>query len=74
MLAAFLGQAADWVRPDVDWHALAPELVLIVGINLILAVDLMIDESRKWMLASMTARLSACLMNALMPQQLKVLR
>jgi NADH-quinone oxidoreductase subunit N len=54
MLAALLAQAADWVRPDVDWHGLAPELVLVVGINLILAVDLAIDESRKWMLASLT--------------------
>jgi NADH-quinone oxidoreductase subunit N len=54
MIASLLAQGADWIRPTVDWHALAPELVLIVGINLILAVDLWIDQSRKWILASMT--------------------
>ena len=27
-------------RPTIDWHALAPELVLVVGINLVLLVDL----------------------------------
>ena len=64
MIAALLGQAAEWIRPEVDWHALAPELVLIVGINLILAIDLWIDESRKWILASLTGFI---LLGALVP-------
>ena len=29
------------VTPTIDWHAIAPELVLIVGINLVLATDLL---------------------------------
>ncbi len=54
MLAALLAQAGDFVRPAVDWHALAPELVLVVGINIVLATDLTLDQSRKWMTASLT--------------------
>ncbi len=53
MLASLLAQA-DWTAPTIDWHALAPELVLIVGINVILAVDLLIDESKKWAVATLT--------------------
>ncbi len=53
MLASLLAQA-DWVAPTIDWHALAPELVLVVGINVILGVDLLIDESKKWAIATMT--------------------
>jgi len=53
VIAALLAQGADWIRPDVDWHALAPEIVLVVGINLVLLVDLWIDESKKWMMATL---------------------
>lgn len=54
MILAFLAQAADWIRPDTDWHALAPELVLIVGINLVLLIDLWLEDAKKWMMASLT--------------------
>ena len=54
MILAFLAQAAEWVRPDADWHALAPELVLIVGINLVLLIDLWLEDAKKWMMASLT--------------------
>jgi NADH-quinone oxidoreductase subunit N len=53
MLIALLAQGTDWIRPDVDWHALAPEIVLIVGINLVLLVDLWLDASKKWMMATL---------------------
>ena len=33
MLATILAQAGDWVSPTIDWHELAPELVLAIGIN-----------------------------------------
>jgi NADH-quinone oxidoreductase subunit N len=48
-----LAQAPEWIAPDVDWHALAPELVLVVGINLVLLVDLWIDQTKKWMIATL---------------------
>lgn len=54
MIAAFLGQSAEWITPVVDWHAIAPELVLVVGINVVLASDLLFEESRKWATASLT--------------------
>jgi len=54
VILAFLAQAADWIRPDTDWHALAPELVLIVGINLVLLIDLWLEDAKKWMMASLT--------------------
>lgn len=53
MFASFLAQAAEWSPPDIDWHALAPEIVLAVGINLVLLVDLWISESKKWMQATL---------------------
>ena len=54
MIATLLAQGSDWIRPDVDWHALAPELVLIVGINLVLLIDLWLDEAKKWMMGALT--------------------
>jgi NADH-quinone oxidoreductase subunit N len=54
VIGALLAQSADWIRPDVDWHALAPEIILIAGINVVLLIDLWIEESKKWMLATLT--------------------
>jgi NADH-quinone oxidoreductase subunit N len=55
VLSTVLAQA--WEAPTIDWHALAPELVLLVGINVILAIDLWIDESKKWMVATLSGML-----------------
>ncbi|WP_394939717.1 NADH-quinone oxidoreductase subunit N [uncultured Ilumatobacter sp.] len=54
MLAALLAQATDWVAPTIDWHAIAPELVLVAGINIVLLIDLNISESKKWIMATLT--------------------
>ncbi len=54
MIGALVAQAAEWQAPHVDWHAIAPEIVLIIGINVVLLVDLWIDESKKWMMATLT--------------------
>lgn len=54
MIASLLGQASEWVAPTLDWHALAPELILVIGINVILAIDLMVEESKQWMIATLT--------------------
>jgi NADH-quinone oxidoreductase subunit N len=54
VIAGLLAQAAEWQSPTIDWHAIAPELVLIVGINLVLATDLMVDETKKWATATLT--------------------
>jgi len=56
MLASLIAQAtgAGWTAPTIDWHAIAPELVLVVGINIVLLIDLNIAEAKKWMLATLT--------------------
>jgi NADH-quinone oxidoreductase subunit N len=55
MIGGLFAQASsEWATPVIDWHAIAPELVLIVGINIVLASDLLVDESRKWAAASLT--------------------
>ena len=52
MIASLLAQA--WTAPTIDWHAIAPELVLVAGINLVLLIDLWLDESKKWAMATLT--------------------
>jgi NADH-quinone oxidoreductase subunit N len=52
LLSSVLAQA--WVAPTIDWHAIAPELVLVVGINLVLFIDLWLDDSKKWVMATLT--------------------
>ena len=54
MIATLLAQAGDWVSPTIDWHALAPELILAIGINLVLLLDLQLAETKKWMMATIT--------------------
>ncbi len=54
MLASLLAQSSDWIAPTIDWHAIAPELVLVVGINIILGIDLFLSEAKKWMIATLT--------------------
>jgi NADH-quinone oxidoreductase subunit N len=54
MIASLLAQAGDWTAPTIDWHAIAPELILVLGVNLVLLIDLWLDESKKWAMASLT--------------------
>jgi NADH-quinone oxidoreductase subunit N len=47
-------QADDaFVRPDVDWHALAPEMVLVGALCVVLVADLFLPEDRKALLPSL---------------------
>jgi len=43
--------AAQWVAPTIDYHGLAPELVVAGGLCLVLILDLFIDERKKWLLS-----------------------
>ena len=43
--------SAQWVAPTVDYHGLAPELVVAGGLCLVLILDLFIDERKKWLLS-----------------------
>ena len=53
MLSSLIA-AGGFVSPHVDYHALAPEFVLAAGICLVLLVDLFIDDSKRWILATLS--------------------
>lgn len=42
--------AAEWTAPVVDYHAIAPEIVLAGGLVLLLLLDLFLSDARKWVL------------------------
>ena len=46
--------AAPWTAPTIDYHALAPEIVLAVGLTVVLLVDLVTTERNKWLLSVLT--------------------
>ena len=51
MLSSVLA-AAEWTRPYLDYHALAPEIVLTIVAVSILIADLFIDETRKYLITT----------------------
>jgi len=53
VLASLLAQADGFERPAVDWHALAPELVVTGVLCLVLVADLFLPEDRKALLPSL---------------------
>jgi len=53
VLASLLAQADGFARPTVDWHALAPELVVTGVLCLVLVADLFLPEDRKALLPSL---------------------
>jgi NADH-quinone oxidoreductase subunit N len=46
--ASLLGQAGRIVNPSIDYHAIAPELVLAGTIFVVLLFDLVLRRDRKW--------------------------
>ncbi len=52
-VASALAQADGFERPAVDWHALAPELVVTGVLCLVLVADLFLPEDRKALLPSL---------------------
>jgi NADH-quinone oxidoreductase subunit N len=46
--ASLLGQAAPAANPSIDYHAIAPELVLAGTIFVVLLADLILGRDRKW--------------------------
>ena len=53
MLTSILAQI-PWQSPTIDYHAIAPEIVLAAGICLIILVDLFVSESKKWVTSTLT--------------------
>ncbi|HRW38413.1 MAG: NADH-quinone oxidoreductase subunit N [Acidimicrobiales bacterium] len=52
MIATVLAAFPDFVRPEIDWHAIAPELILVATIVLALLVDVFTSEHSKWTASS----------------------
>jgi NADH-quinone oxidoreductase subunit N len=53
MLSSLLANGG-FVSPRVDYHALAPEIVLGAGVCLVLVVDLFISDAKRWVLATLS--------------------
>ena len=54
MIASLLAAAADFTAPTIDYHALAPEIILAAGICLVLLVDLFVEERQRWITSTLT--------------------
>lgn len=52
MLAALMA-ASDWVDPVIDYHALAPEIVLAGVLVAVIIADLFLDERSKWVTSTL---------------------
>jgi NADH-quinone oxidoreductase subunit N len=63
VLSSILAQV-PWESPTIDYHAIAPEIVLAAGICLLIVVDLIVGTSKKWITASLTGFV---LLGALIP-------
>ncbi len=53
MIAGLLAAAADFTAPTVDYHALAPEIILAAGICLVLLVDLFVEDRQRWITSTL---------------------
>jgi len=48
LLTTVLAAFPDFTSPVIDWHAIAPELILVATIVLALIVDVFTSENSKW--------------------------
>jgi NADH-quinone oxidoreductase subunit N len=46
--------AGDFTPPTIDYHALAPEIILVAGLVAVIIVDLFIGENKKWITGTLT--------------------
>jgi NADH-quinone oxidoreductase subunit N len=53
MLSALLAAGDDFIRPVLDYHAIAPEIVLAVGLCVVLLADLFLPSHRKWVTSTL---------------------
>ncbi len=53
MLAHLLAQSAAFHAPRIDFHALAPEIVLTGVITILLLVDLFTEPAQKWLVPAL---------------------
>ncbi len=53
MIASLLAAVDDFTSPKVDYHALAPEIILAAGICMVLLVDLFVAPSKRWITSTL---------------------
>ncbi|HAP74849.1 MAG TPA: NADH-quinone oxidoreductase subunit N [Acidimicrobiaceae bacterium] len=53
-MLSLLAQVADFKAPHVDYHALAPEIVMAVGLCAVLLVDLFVPDHKRWITGTLT--------------------
>jgi NADH-quinone oxidoreductase subunit N len=41
-------EGLDWQQPTFDWHAFAPEIVIVATITVLILLDLFSSETNKW--------------------------
>ncbi|MCB0999141.1 MAG: NADH-quinone oxidoreductase subunit N [Acidimicrobiales bacterium] len=54
MIASLLAAAGDWVAPTLDYHALAPEIILAAGIFAVLSIDLFLEPEQRWITSALS--------------------
>lgn len=54
MIAALVAADVPFTSPPIDYHALAPEIVLAAGICLVLLVDLFVEERQRWITSTLS--------------------
>lgn len=54
MIASLFAAVADFTAPTIDYHALAPEIILAVGICTVLLVDLFVEERQRWITSTLS--------------------
>ena len=47
--------APAWTSPTIDYHALAPEMILAGGIVLLVLLDLFVADAKKWILTPLAS-------------------
>ena len=52
---SFLSAVTEWVAPTIDYHALAPEIILAAGIVVVLLADLFLSEERKSLISPLAS-------------------
>ena len=45
----------DFTAPTLDYHALAPEIILTIALSVVLVADLFLDRERKWIVGNLAS-------------------
>lgn len=54
MIATLVAAVGEWASPTLDYHALAPEIVLAAGIFAVLSIDLFLGPDKRWVTSALS--------------------